>query len=264
MTVSNQGSRRQAGRVAVITGAGRGIGREIASRLASEGAAVALFDANKETLDETCQQLKAAGMKVEAYVVDVSSRADVHNALASVDKTLGPVDILVNNAAVGKPVAFLDIEDADWQRMMAINAFGTFIVGQEVARGMVQRGSGRIINIASLAAHTANDRQAVYAATKGAVVALTQVMAFELGRHGITVNAVSPGPIDTELAASMLTPQARKAREDRIPQGRLGQPEEVAGTVAFLASDDAGYVNGTVVVVDGGLLIAGIREAAPQ
>jgi NAD(P)-dependent dehydrogenase (short-subunit alcohol dehydrogenase family) len=124
---------------------------------------------------------------------------------------------------------------------------------------MVAHGGGRIVNVASLAAHTANSHQAAYAASKGGVVALSRVMAFELAPHGILVNAVSPGPIDTELAARMLTPAARVAREQRIPQGRLGRPEEVAAAIAFLLYDDASYINGTVLVIDGGLVGAGIR-----
>ena len=124
---------------------------------------------------------------------------------------------------------------------------------------MVTNAHGRIVNVASLAAHTANETQAAYAAAKGGVVALTRVMAFELAPLGLAVNAVSPGPIDTALARTMLTPAAWAAREDRIPQGRFGTPEEVAAAIAFLASPDAAYVNGEVLVVDGGLLIAGIR-----
>lgn len=253
--------RRLVGQVALVTGAARGIGRAIAERLAQEGAKLALFDRDAAGADETAARLTAEGAEAEAFGVDIAKRAEVRAAVSRVNARFGGIDILVNNAGIGKPAPFLDITDEDWNAMMAVNIGGLFTVSQEVARGMVERGFGRIVNMASLAAHTANDNQAAYAATKGAVVAMTRVMAFELGRRGVTVNAVSPGPIDTELAATMLTPAARRAREERIPQGRLGQPADVAGAVAFLASPDAAYVNGTVLVVDGGLLIAGIRAA---
>ncbi|MGE0502296.1 MAG: SDR family NAD(P)-dependent oxidoreductase [Rhizobiaceae bacterium] len=251
--------RRLEGSVGLVTGAARGIGRAVAQRLAMEGARLILFDRDAAGGRETAEMLTQSRATALPFEVDVADRSSIREALDAATSALGVPDILVNNAAVGKPAAFLDITDGDFEMMMAINVGGVFAVSQEVARGMARRGSGRIVNVASLAAHTANDNQAAYAASKGAVVAMTRVMAFELGRSGIAVNAVSPGPIDTELAATMLTPAARRAREERIPQGRLGLPEEVAAAVAFLASPDAAYINGTVLVVDGGLLHAGIR-----
>jgi NAD(P)-dependent dehydrogenase (short-subunit alcohol dehydrogenase family) len=252
---------RLAGKVALVTGAGRGIGRAIALRLARDGARIVLVDRNKEHGEETLRLLSEAGAKARFAEIDITDRAAVRGAISDAIGEFGAIDILVNNAGIGKPAAFLDIVDSDWNAMMSVNLHGVFVVSQEVARTMVERQNGRIVNMASLAAHTANDHQAAYAASKAAVVALTKVMAFELGRQGITVNAISPGPIDTELAAVMLTPEARRAREDRIPLGKLGQPEDVAAAVAFLASADAAYINGTVLVVDGGLLIAGIRAS---
>ena len=251
--------RRLEGQLAVVTGAARGIGQATAVRLAAEGARLALIDRTVDACADTARQIRASGGMADAHAADVTDRQAVRQALAAITQAGGNIDILVNNAAIGRPAPFLEIDDANWNSIVGTNLGGIFIVGQEVARHMVTHARGRIVNVASLAAHTANETQAAYAAAKGGVVALTRVMAFELAPHGLAVNAVSPGPIDTALARTMLTPAAWAAREDRIPQGRFGTPEEVAAAIAFLASPDAAYVNGEVLVVDGGLLIAGIR-----
>lgn len=250
---------RLSGRTALVTGAARGIGRAIVQRLAREGAAIVAVDTHVDGLASLGGELGTDGTRIFTHVADVGQRDQVRRALDLADtRGFGAIDGLVNNAAVGRPAPFLEIEDADWQHMLSVNLTGAFTVAQEVARRMVSRGAGRIVNIGSLAAHTANGHQGAYAATKGAITALTRVMAFELAPLGIVVNSVCPGPIDTELATSMLTPQARRAREERIPLGKLGRPDDVAGLVAFLLSDDAAYINGADLVVDGGLLIAGI------
>jgi NAD(P)-dependent dehydrogenase (short-subunit alcohol dehydrogenase family) len=252
--------KRMQGQTALITGGGGGIGRETALRLASEGARVALFDRNGAAAEESCAQVRAAGGEGQSYAVDVTSRAEVAAAVKAAATHFGSIDMLVNNAGIGWPASFLELKDADWSRIIATNLTGYFIVGQEVARVMVQKGSGRIVNVSSINAHLGNDKQAAYAASKGGIIALTQVMAFELAPLGITVNAISPGPIETELAAANLTPALRRSRELRIPQGRLGRPSELAAAIAFLVSPDASYVNGTVLIVDGGWVTAGIRE----
>jgi NAD(P)-dependent dehydrogenase (short-subunit alcohol dehydrogenase family) len=247
-------------RTTLVTGAARGIGRAIALRLAREGSAIVAVDTQADGLQALASQLTGEGARLMTQVTDITQRGQVRHMLDRVDASgFGPIDGLVNNAAVGRPAPFLEIEDADWHRMLSVNLTGTFMVAQEVARRMVRHGTGRIVNIGSLAAHTANGHQAAYAASKGAITAMTRVMAFELAPQGIVVNSVCPGPIDTELAASMLTPQARRAREQRIPLGKIGRPDDVAGLVAFLLSDDAAYINGADLVVDGGLLIAGIE-----
>jgi 2-hydroxycyclohexanecarboxyl-CoA dehydrogenase len=253
--------RRFEGQVALVTVGGRGIGQAVAERLAAEGARLAIFDMNLAGAEETCKRVRDAGGKAKAWGVDVTSRGQVAAAVKAAAADFGSIDVLVNNAGIGSRIPFLDITDADWSKIVGTNLTGYFIVAQEVARVMASQRRGRIVNVASINAHIGTDNQAAYAASKGGIVALTRVMAFELAPLGIGVNAVSPGPIETELSALNLTPASRRAREERIPQGRLGQPDELAAAIAFLASPDASYVNGTVLVVDGGLVSGGIREA---
>lgn len=248
------------GQVAVITGGGRGIGQQVAMRLAAEGAKLAIFDMNLAGAEDTCARVRNAGGEARPYGVDVTSRSAVAAAVTSVAKDFGHIDVLVNNAGIGWRIPFLEITDADWSKIIGTNLTGYFIVGQEVARAMVANRKGRIVNVASINAHIGTDHQAAYAASKGGIVALTRVMAFELAPLGICVNAVSPGPIETELSAMNLSAATRRSRELRISQGRLGKPDELAAAIAFLASPDASYINGTVLVVDGGLISGGIRE----
>lgn len=252
--------RRFSEQTAIITGGGRGIGQNVALRLAAEGAKIAVFDMNLAGAEETCSRVKAAGGDARAWKVDVTVRSEVVAAVNDVVSVFGGVEVLINNAGIGWRIPFLDISDADWSKIIDTNLKGYFIVGQEAARVMVKKGRGRIVNVASINAHIGTDHQAAYAASKGGIVALTRVMAFELAPLGVCVNAVSPGPIETELSALNLSPTTRRSREERIPQGRLGKPDELAAAIVFLASPDASYVNGTVLVVDGGLVSGGIRE----
>ena len=253
-----------AGKTAVITGGARGIGAAIAHLLGRRGAKLMLLDVLDGALAATVASLAAEGVEAIGHKVDVRRRSEVQHAMDAAIARFGSIDIVINDAATGPVAPFLELTDEQWSLALDTNLTGCFIVAQEGVRRMTQPAGGRVVNLASLAAYTANSNQAAYASAKAGVVALTRAMAFELGPRGITVNAVSPGPIATELLAGMLTQEAREAREIRIPVGRLGTPEEVAEVVAFLASPRAAYVNGIDVVVDGGLLMAGIRSRAAK
>ncbi len=247
------------GKTAVITGAARGIGAAISRSLGRRGVRVVLLDQIADQAEAMAHTLESEGIEAMGGYVDVRKREDVIRALDKAVGRFGAIDIAVNNAAVGPLAPFMQLTDAQWAASMDTNLTGTFVVSQEAVRRMPRHAGGRIINIASLAAHTANSSQAAYASAKAGVCALTRAMAFELAPEGITANAVSPGTIETELSRGMLTPEAREARERRIPLGRLGQVEEVSELVVFLASAYSSYITGQVVIVDGGLLMGGVR-----
>lgn len=253
-------ARRLADEVAIVTGGAQGIGRAIAQRLTHDGARVAIFDINQTAGEQTAAAFRGAGQRAIFLPCDVTSREEVHRAVQRTGSELGAPTILVNNAGIGVRGAFLDLSEESWNHVLSVNLTGAFIVGQEVCREMVRAGRGSVVNMASAAAHMAHSEQAGYASSKAALEALTRVMAFELAPCGIRVNAVAPGTIATDFLAGMLSQQARAERERRIPLGRLGTAEEVADVVAFLLSDDARYVTGCSMPIDGGLLFAGIRS----
>lgn len=245
--------------VAVVTGAGRGIGRAIARRLAADGAVVAVLDADGAGAEETTKLIHASGGSAMAVVADVSDRGSVGDAVEIVEAELGPITILVNNAGVAPTAPFLTLTDAEWESTIAVNVRGPFLLGQAVAWKMLRRGRGKIINVSSVSARTAHGDQTAYAVSKAGVEALTRAMAFELGPIGINVNAVAPGPIMTDLNRAILTEDERQSRVDRLPVGRMGEPEDVAAAVAYLAGPDSAFVVGTVLAVDGGFSVAGVR-----
>lgn len=249
-------------KVMAVTGGGGGIGSAVCKRLAQEGAHVAVLDLNLAAAEETAAQIRAAGGCALAVHCDITQRPSVDAAVAAIELQAGPLDGLVNNAGwdVFKP--FVKTVPAEWERLIAVNLTGALHMLHAVLPGMAERGRGRIVNVASDAARVGSSGEAVYAACKGGLVALAKTLAREHARHGITVNVVCPGPTDTALLADVTdgAPNPQKLREAfarAIPLGRLGQPEDLAGAIAFLASDEASFITGQVLSVSGGLTMNG-------
>lgn len=246
---------RLADRVAVVTGAARGNGRAIAEAYAREGAVVVVADRDAPGAQAAAEAIVAAGGRAEAAALDVTRSAEVESVLDAVTSRHGRLDILVNNAGVIGRYPFLEITEAEWDRVLDINLKGTFLCGQAAARRMVAQGRGVIINVASVNAESVNPTTVHYCASKGAVRTLTKGMALALAPYGIRVNAIGPGPIYTDLSRDRLDdPAALAATLAHIPMGRVGQPQDLAGAAIFLASDEAGYVTGITLYVDGGWL----------
>ena len=246
------------GRVAIVTGAGRGIGAAIASALAANGAAVALCDLNGGSAAEVAGRIKKSGGQASAIHVDVTDSSAVRSAVARIEAEIGPIRILVNNAGWDKFEPFVQSTEATWDRVIAINLKGPIICARAVLDGMIERKQGTIINIASDAGRVGSTGEAVYSAAKGGVIAFTKTLAREMARHNITVNCVCPGPTDTPLFADLAEqmPTLRDGLLRAIPLHRLARPEDIASTVAFLAADEACYITGQTVSVSGGLTMA--------
>jgi len=244
--------------IAIVTGAGAGIGLAIARKLAADGIVVVAADIDPAGAKAAAGSIAAEGGRALGLAVDVTEPDQVEALVAETVRRFGRLDVLVSNAGIGGTFPFLDYPLAHWQKVMAVNLTGVFLCGQSAARQMVRQGSGRIVNLASISGIRAGVGRTAYGTSKGGVIALTQQMAVELAPHGITVNAVAPGPVDTPMTRAMHTPGTRQAFNAMIPLGRYGSPEEIAGVVAFLASAAASYVNGQVLAVDGGLVAAGM------
>jgi NAD(P)-dependent dehydrogenase (short-subunit alcohol dehydrogenase family) len=246
------------GKRALVTGAGsRGIGRAIAEALGTAGADVAVHYHGDDTVArELVGQLRASGRSAVALPADLADPALARGLVRRAADELGGLDIAVCCAAVLSRVPFLDLTDAEWDRVHAVNLRGYFAIGQEAARHMVARGGGRIIMVSSVNQVTVNRGIAHYAATKGGVMQLAKSMALELAPAGVTVNLIAPGTIETDLNRAFLAqPGNRAAKLGLIPMDRIGRPEDVAGAAVFLASEAAAYVTGSTIVVDGGLTL---------
>lgn len=241
------------GKVALVTGGSRGIGRAIALKLASMGASVAiLYAGNAAAAEATLADIRALGAESCAVKCDVSDYAQVTAAVAAVKEALGGVDVLVNNAGITIDKLALRMSPEEFDRVLSVNLNGTFHMIRALYADFMRRRSGRIINIASVSGVMGNAGQANYAASKAGVIGLTKTIARELASRGVTCNAIAPGFIDTDMTAEMNQAALEAARKN-IPMGRSGAPEDVAALAGFLASDEAGYITGAVIHVDGGL-----------
>lgn len=246
-------SERLDGRVALITGGSRGIGRAIALRLAEAGANIAiLYAGNEAAASETCAAIEALGVKAFSAKCDVSNSEDVTAAVKGVHDALGKVDILVNNAGITRDGISLRMKEEDFRRVIDVNLTGAFLVTQAVMSDFIRRRSGHVINIASVAGQMGNAGQANYSSAKAGMIGLTKTLARELAGRGVTVNAVAPGFVRTEMTAAM-SEDALRQGVSTVPMGRMAEPEEIAEAVCFLAGDRAAYITGTVLSVNGGL-----------
>ena len=239
-------------KVALVTGAGRGIGESIARRLAEEGAAIAVCDVMLENAQQVAASLAKDGTKANAYAVNVTDSKQVKEVCDKIVADFGRVDILVNNAGITRDGLLLRMSDEDWDAVLGVNLKGAFLFTRAICRTMLQQRSGAIVNIASIVGVVGNAGQANYSASKAGLIGFTKTVAKELASRGIRSNAVAPGFIQTPMT-DKLSPEAKKAQTDFIALKRLGLPEDVANVVLFLASDLSAYVTGQVIGVDGGL-----------
>lgn len=243
---------RFANRVAIVTGAARGIGKAIATRLAMEGAAVIVADVDRIAAELAARELEAAGRKVMVSALDVADPAQVAATVQSALQRFGRIDILVNNAGiVGEVVPVRQTPDAEWHRVMGVNLHGVFYCSRAVLAAMLSRKWGRIVSLASVAGKEGNANMAAYSVSKAGVICFTKCLAKEVARDGITVNCVTPALTDTDMARSF-SPEQRALLASKVPMGRLASPEEIAAVVAFLASEDASFVTGAVYDASGG------------
>ncbi len=243
---------RFAGRVSIVTGASQGIGETIARELAAEGARVVLVDVQKDKLEAVAASITAEGGQAEARVVDVGDTSAVDATVAAIAAARGRIDHLVNNAGITRDTLLMRMKEEDWDLVLKVNLKGTFNFSRAVLRTMIAARSGRIVNIASVAGQMGNAGQTNYAASKAAIIAFGKSLAREVGSRGITVNAVAPGFIATAMT-EVLPEEVKKGYLDVIPLKKFGLPKDVANAVKFLLSDDAAYITGQVVSVNGGM-----------
>ncbi|MDF1664396.1 MAG: 3-oxoacyl-[acyl-carrier-protein] reductase [Planctomycetota bacterium] len=239
-------------KVALVTGASRGIGRAIALRLAKDGAKVVLVARNEEKLAAVAKEITDAGGSALVKPCDMSDAAAVKDLVKGTAKELGRLDVLVNNAGITRDNLVMRMKDQEWDDVLNVNLKAVFVACREATRPMLRARRGRIVNITSIVGLIGNAGQVNYASAKAAIVGLTKSLAKELGSRGVTVNAVAPGYIETDMT-SELGEDIKKSLLDRVPLGCLGQSDDIAATVSFLASDEARYITGEVIRVDGGL-----------
>ena len=243
--------------VALVTGGGRGIGRATALRLAHEGAEIAIIDVDGETAEATSREINALGRRAVFRIADVSDHASIGATVQELVQEFGRLDVLVNNAGVETRSPFLEITPTEWERQIAVNLTGTFNCSQAAAREMATREYGRIVNITSVAGLIGPIDLAAYGAAKAGIVGLARAAALDLADLGITVNAIAPGPIETELMLGAWSAEALRERPQHGAIARFGTVDEVAHTALFLASPDSGFITGVTISVDGGAVAAG-------
>jgi 3-oxoacyl-[acyl-carrier protein] reductase len=246
---------RLAGKVALITGGGRGIGREIAMKLAREGADIVVWDVNPADAQKTCKDLEDLGRKTLSDQIDVTAYEKVEEGINKILDNFGKIDILVNNAGITKDNLILRMSQQEWDAVINVNLKGTFNCTKAVFRPLSKQRSGKIINIASIIGIMGNYGQANYAASKAGIIALTKSTAREIASRGVNVNAIAPGFIQTEMTAKLAEDIKAKMLEG-IPMAKLGTPADVANACLFLASNESDYITGQTIVVDGGMVMA--------
>ena len=242
------------GKIALITGGAQGIGRFISEELAGQGAHVVLGDINHEGAEKTAAEIRVNGGRASAVRIDVSSATDVQGVFDSILKEYKPVDIVVNNAGITRDGLLVRMKEVDWDLVLNINLKGSFLCSQQAAKQMMKQKSGSIVNIASIVGVMGNFGQSNYSASKSGLIGFTKTLAREVAPRGIRANAVAPGFIDTEMTR-VLEEAVRSKLIEQIPLARLGQPEDIARCVSFLVSENASYITGQVINVNGGMLM---------
>jgi 3-oxoacyl-[acyl-carrier protein] reductase len=244
------------GQVALVTGSGRGIGKAIALRFAQEGADIAIVDINGELAKTSGEEIRQLGRRVFVHTADVSDYDQVQTMVRETVAALGKIDILVNNAGIAKAQPFLEVTRENWERHLQVHLFGSFYCAQAAGREMARRRYGRIVNIASVAGLMGPIDLVPYGAAKAGIMGMTRAGALELADYGITINAIAPGPVATELLLAW-PEDALRERAMHLPNARLGKVEEIAHAALFLASPQSEFINGSVLVIDGGSVAAG-------
>jgi 2-hydroxycyclohexanecarboxyl-CoA dehydrogenase len=248
-------------RTAVLTGAAsaRGIGRATADRLASQGWSIAILDINAEDAQATAAEIGSSrAVKAIGVGADVSDEASVDRAITEIEQALPPIVGLVNLAGISSPTPFMETTVAEWDKVFAINMRGTFVVSQRVLKGMIERELGRIVSISSISAQRGGGTysKVAYSASKAGILGFTRALAREVGEHNITVNAIAPGPIDTDIMGGTLTDERKAQMSEGIMMGRVGTREEVGALIAFLLGEDAGYITAATYDINGGLQVS--------